>query len=308
MSTRRGGLGKGLGALIPKAGTVAANVTPAPMEPAAPGSSDVRYVAVAKIQRGSWQPRRQFHSDTLDELVQSVREHGVLQPLLVRPAGEEFELIAGERRLRAAIAAGLSEVPVRVIVAADREALEMALVENLQREDLDPIEEAEGYRALAERFSLTQEQIAERVGKSRAAVANAVRMLTLPDNVKTMLQQGTLSAGHAKVLLGLSIPGEQEDLARRCVAQGWPVRELERVVARLLRGPRRRRAAASDIPEVHLKDIEERLKQKVGSPVRVTPSRTLSNGRKGAGRIEIEFYSPDDLDRLLLILGISEDF
>jgi len=265
-------------------------------------------VPLASIQAGRWQPRRQFAPEALEELAASIRNHGVLQPLLVRAAGDGYELIAGERRYRAAVAAGLSEVPVRVMQVSDVEALELALIENLQREDLDPIEEAEGYRALAERFHLTQEEIAERVGRSRAAVANSLRLLALPDSVRAMLQSGTLSVGHAKVLMGLELPAEQEQLARECVAREWSVRELEREVARRLRGPRRRRNATPDVPEVHLRDIEERLKQKLGSPVRITPSRTLTGGKKSPGRIEVEFYSPDDLDRLMLILGVSEDF
>ncbi len=311
MSAKSGGLGRGLGALIPRASGVAAHAPVAPSAAgasAAPSAEGVRRVPIASIRNGPWQPRKEFRAEALDELVRSVREHGILQPLLVRPAGEVYELIAGERRLRAASAAGLTEVPVRVLEVGDREALELALIENLQREDLGPIEEAEGYRLLADRFALTQEQIAERVGKSRAAVANSLRLLTLPPAARALLEQGALSVGHAKVLLGLTIAAEQEDVARRCAAQGWSVRELERVTARMTRGPRRRRAATPDVPEVHLRDIEERLKEKLGSPVRLTPSRTLAGGRKAAGRIEIEFYSADDLDRLMLILGLSQEF
>ncbi|MCX7817789.1 MAG: ParB/RepB/Spo0J family partition protein [Kiritimatiellae bacterium] len=299
MTTRPGGLGRGLGALIPRA----------EREPAAAESGGhTKMVPLGAIRSGRWQPRREFSPAQMDELAASIRAHGVLQPLLVRPAGEGYELIAGERRYRAAVAAGLSEVPVRVMEVSDVEALELALIENLQREDLDPIEEAEGYRALGERFQLTQEQIAVRVGRSRAAVANALRLLTLPEGVREMLRSGALSVGHAKVLLGLPIAAEQEQLAGECVRRGWSVRELEREVARRQRGPRRRRAASPDVPEVHLRDVEERLKQKLGSPVRITPSRTLAGGRKAPGRIEGEFYSADDLDRLMLILGLSEDF
>ncbi len=303
MTSRPGGLGRGLGALIPRGGADTASS----VAPSEPGGA-AKTVPVSSIQTGRWQPRRQFAPEALEELASSIRAHGVLQPLLVRPAGNGYELIAGERRYRAAVAAGLAEVPVRVMEVSDVEALELALIENLQREDLDPIEEAEGYRALAERFHLTQEQIAERVGRSRAAVANSLRLLTLPESVRAMLQSGALSVGHAKVLLGVEVAPEQERLARDCAAKGWSVRELEREVAKRQRGPRRRRVAASDIPEVHLKDLEERLKQKLGSPVRIAPSRTLAGGRKAPGRIEVEFFSADDLDRLMLILGISEDF
>jgi len=307
MAGKPGGLGRGLGALIPKASAVAAAAGDPRPEPAAP-PSEVRRVPVGSVRTGVWQPRRTFRAEPLDELVQSVRERGVLQPLLVRAAGDGFELIAGERRLRAAVAAGLAEVPVRLMAVSDREALELALIENLQREDLDPIEEAEGYRMLAERFQLTQEQVAERVGKGRASVANALRLLGLPDPVRSMIEDGRLSVGHAKVLLGLSIPLEMESLARQSVKEGWSVREIEKAVERIRRGPRRRRSAQSDVPAPHVKDIEERLKQKLGSAVRITPSRTLANGRKAKGRIEIEFYTGDDLDRLMLILGLTEEF
>ncbi len=305
MTTRPGGLGRGLGALIPRGGGTDATASTAERSASGGGANTV---PVASIQTGRWQPRRQFAPEALEELTASIRAHGVVQPLLVRPMGEGYELIAGERRYRAAVAAGLAEVPVRVVEVSDVEALELALIENLQREDLDPIEEAEGYRALSERFHLTQEQIAERVGRSRAAVANSLRLLTLPESVRGMLQSGTLSVGHAKVLLGVELAPEQERLARDCAAKGWSVRELEREVAKRQRGPRRRRSTAPDIPEVHLKDLEERLKQKLGSPVRIEPSRTLAGGRKAPGRIEVEFFSADDLDRLMLILGVSEDF
>lgn len=307
MAARPGGLGRGLGALIPKASAVAAAAGDRRPETASP-DSEVRRVPVGSIRTGVWQPRRTFRPEPLEKLVQSVRERGVLQPLLVRAAGGGYELIAGERRLRAAVAAGLAEVPVRLMAVSDREALELALIENLQREDLDPIEEAEGYRMLGERFQLTQEQIAERVGKGRASVANAMRLLGLPEAVRVMLEDGRLSVGHAKVLLGLSIPQEMESLSRQSVKEGWSVRDLERAVDRLRRGPRRRRSAQPDVPAPHVRDIEDRLKQKLGSSVQITPSRTLANGRKASGRIEIEFYSADDLDRLMLILGLTEEF
>jgi ParB family chromosome partitioning protein len=301
-----GGLGRGLDALIPRASTSAPKEPPNAAGTA--DGSDVRRVSITAIRSGLWQPRRNFSADSLEELARSIREHGVAQPLLVRPTDQGYELIAGERRLRAATLAGLTDVPVRVLNVSDQEALELALIENLQREDLDPLEEAEGYRTLMEKFGLTQEQVAERVGRARTSVANALRLLSLPESVQQLIRERRLSAGHAKVLLSVTVPAEQDDLARRCVAHGWSVRELERVVARLLRGPRRRRTGSSEIPEVHLRDIEERLKQKFGSPVHVTPCRTLAGGRRAPGRIEVEYPTPDDLDRILLILGLSDDF
>lgn len=306
MSNKPGGLGKGLGALIRGApqNPPPAAVAPAPVAPV----SEVRKVPVASVHAGVWQPRKEFKSEPLDELIRSIRERGVLQPLLVRAAADGFELIAGERRLRAATAAGLTEVPVKVMNVTDREALELALIENLQREDLNPIEEAEGYRALLDRFELTQDQVAERVGRARASVANSLRLLVLADPVRALLKDGAISVGHAKVLLGLTIAEEQGNFARRTVKEGWSVRDLEREVARAHRPPRRRGASRSDVPETHLRDIREKLQQKLGTGVYVFPSRTLASGRKAKGRIEIEYYTGDDLDRLMIVLGLSDAF
>jgi ParB family chromosome partitioning protein len=307
MAAKPGGLGRGLGALIkdtPPAATAAPAAAGRPAEAAPTGA---RRLAVAQIHKSPWQPRHQFDQESLGELVQSVREHGVLQPLLVRKSGAGFELIAGERRLRAAQAAGLPDVPAIVMDVSDREALELALIENLQRSDLNLIEEAEGYRALAEKFSLTQEDIAARVGKARPTVANALRLLDLPVKVKQLIAERQLSPGHAKALLGLENTREQELLAARAVAEGLSVRQVEKVVARTRRGPRAARRVTSDIPEDHLKYVLEHLHQKLGTAVRLEPCKTLPNGRKAKGAIEIDFYSADDLDRILVILGIAGD-
>jgi ParB family chromosome partitioning protein len=263
-------------------------------------------VPLSAIRRSPWQPRHHFEESSLAELVQSVRERGVLQPLLVRRAGDGFELIAGERRLRAAQEAGLKEVPVVIMEVSDREALELALVENLQRDDLNLIEEAEGYRTLAEKFQLTQEEISQRVGKARTTVTNALRLLELPDTVKRAVAERLLSPGHAKALLGLDIPQEREALANRIVAEGLSVRTVERIVARLRKGPRKGRAEKSDIPADHLKFLLDQLHQRLGTSVRITPSRTLANGKRVKGSIEIDYFSGDDLDRLLVILGVSD--
>lgn len=304
MAAKPGGLGRGLGALIRDTPPAApATVAPAPEAPAA----GPRRIPVARLQKSPWQPRHQFDQEALAELVQSVREHGVLQPLLVRQAGDGFELIAGERRLRAAQEAGLADVPAIVMDVSDREALELALIENLQRSDLNLIEEAEGYRALAEKFSLTQEDIAARVGKARPTVANALRLLDLPVKVKQLIAERRLSPGHAKALLGLSQPREQELLAARTVAEGLSVRQVEKIVARARREPRKPRGEKSDIPEEHVKYVLDHLHQKLGTAVRLEPCKTLPNGRKAKGQIAIDFYSPDDLDRILVILGIAGD-
>jgi ParB family chromosome partitioning protein len=231
----------------------------------------------------------------------------VLQPLLVRKVEDRYELIAGERRWRAAQEARLRDVPVLVKDVSDQEALELALIENLQREDLNPIEEAEGYRLLTDKFDMTQEQVAERVGKARATIANALRLLDLPDPVKVMLAEARLSSGHAKVLLGLEIPREQELLAQRTVREGLSVRALENIVAHQKKPARKARARHDDIPGEHIKYLIDQLHRHLGTSVRISSCKTLSNGKKAKGRVEIDFYSSEDLDRLLALLGLTED-
>jgi ParB family transcriptional regulator, chromosome partitioning protein len=290
------GLGRGLGALI--------RDTP---EAEAPLGGGVQEVPLEEIRPNRAQPRQVFDAAMLGELTASIRQRGVMQPLWVRRGDDGYELIAGERRLRAAREAGLATVPVQVLEASDQEALELALVENLQREDLNLIEEAEGYRELAETFALTQADIAARVGKARATVANALRLLDLPAPVRDMVADGQLSAGHAKVLLGVELAPDQEALARRVVREQLSVRTLERMVAALRRSPRRRRSAQPDVPEEHLRHLCDVLYRRLGTGVRVRPSRTLPNGKRAKGSIEIDFYSGEELDRLLEILGVAEE-
>jgi len=304
MAAKHIGLGRGLNALIKE--------VPAAAEAAPESPEKVTYLPLRSIRKNPWQPRRVFDPAALEDLVRSIRERGVLQPLLVRkvPAGDgttAYELIAGERRLRAAEVAKLEQVPVVLMEASDHEALELALIENLQREDLNVIEEAEGYRALADKFQMTQDQIADRVGKARATVANSLRLLDLPESVKKMLSEGHLSAGHAKVLLGLEIPAEQVLLAGRAAKEGMSVRALERVVAKLKRPPRKPRAEKADIPGDHLRYLTDRLQRHMGTSIRILPCRTLANGKKAKGTVEIDYFSTDELDRLLIIFGLSED-
>ena len=304
MAAKPTGLGRGLGALIKDT----TPTTPEPQIVAPAKSGGASRLPVAQIQRSPWQPRHIFEQEALSELVASVRERGVLQPLLVRRSGEHFELIAGERRLRAALEAGLPDVPAIVMEVTDREALEIALVENLQRSDLNLIEEAEGYRALAEKFQMTQEQIAMRVGKARPTIANAMRLLELPDAVKQLVAEKRLSPGHAKALIGLENRKEMELLAQRAVTEDLSVRTMENIVARAKRGPRKERVEQTDIPEQHMKFLIERMHQYFGTQVRMTPCRTLASGKKIKGSLEIDFHSSDELDRLLVILGITESF
>ena len=295
MATKHG-LGRGLDALI-KDGTPAAAVEGT--------GKDILRVPIAAVRKSPWQPRRAFEPGAMAELTQSVRDRGVLQPLLVRQVGADYELIAGERRLRAATEAGLKDVPVLVMTAADPDALQLALIENLQREDLNVIEEAEGYRLLVERFNLTQEDIAARVGKARASVANTLRLLALPAEVKQMVVGRQLSAGHAKVLSGLDIEAEQLQLAKRSLKENLSVRNLEKLVEKARRAPRKPRALRNDIPADHVSLLSDRLHTHFGTSVRLTPCRTYANGTKGKGTLEIDFFSNDDLDRILTLLGVS---
>lgn len=299
-------LGRGLNALLGGAPKPPA----APATPAAPAAAEsrspdgIRRVPLDQVEPCAFQPRRDFAPEELEELAESIREQGILQPLIVRERSGKFELIAGERRWRAARLAELSEVPVIVREADDRAVLEMALIENLQREDLNPIEEAEGYRQLADRFGLRQEDVAARVGKSRVAVANALRLLKLPADLQSHLRNGRLSVGHAKVILGLEMSEKQALAADRVMRDGLNVRQTEDLVARLQtrRGAPARpgRTPATGATDPQLAAIEEQLREHLGTPVRL-------RYRKGRGSVEIQFFSDDDLNRVLEVLGVQVD-
>lgn len=321
------GLGRGLGALISHhhAPAPAAHAPqPAAPAPAAPQSApaaapqpaaDPRHtvfeVPVAEIARSPWQPRQTFDEEALRELAESIKANGVIQPLICRKNAEgRYELIAGERRLRASIEAKLVKVPVILVDAEDRRAAEMAIIENIQRQDLNVIEEAEGYRTLAESFNLTQQDVADRVGKARASVANAVRLLELPDEVKQLIGSGLLSTGHAKVLLGLTDTTEQTILGRKCVTEDLTVRTLEKIIQRRkaeAEGVDTRRPGKPDLPESYVRDLTDRLHKHFGTAIRLTPGITHANGKHTKGMLEIDFYDNDDLDRILNVLGITLD-
>lgn len=285
---RRGGLGRGLGALIPAA---------PPAAPAPPGEgADVglREVPVDAIHPNPRQPRTVFDPVGLDELAASIRLLGVLQPILVRPDGAGFELVAGERRWRAARLAGLSHLPALVRPVDDRSSLEHAVVENIQRAQLSALEEAAAYAQLMEDFALTQEQVADRVGKSRAAVANTLRLLKLPPPVLALLADESLTAGHVRALLGLEDPGAQTALAQLAVAQGWSVRRVEEEVRRRQSAePERQRARpGSSVPRPPaLLELEHLLSDHLDTRVQVTLSRKR-------GRVVIDFASIEDLERI----------
>ena len=263
-------------------------------------------VGVERIRPSALQPRRDFPPESLRELANSIREQGILQPLVVRRQGDVLELIAGERRWRAAQLAGLTEVPVIVRDADDTTTLELMLVENLQREGLNPLEEAQGYAELIERFQLTQDSVATKVGRSRTAVANALRLLKLPADVQAMLRDGRIASGHAKVILGLADPAGQSEAARRVVAEALSVRQTEELVTRLgaaTREPARptaRPATEVAARDPHVVAVEDRLRQRFGTKVTV-------RYRQGRGQIDIRFFSDDELERVLEIVGVRLD-
>jgi ParB family chromosome partitioning protein len=287
-------LGKGLSALISSRPAVLR------MEPEAV-ASDVMQVSLSRIVPSPLQPRKEFTHDALMELVESIRQHGIIQPLVVREIEGRHELIAGERRWRAAQEAGLTEVPVIMRVATDLEVLELSLIENLQRADLNPIEEADAYARLANEFGMRQEEIAQKVGRSRAAVANSMRLLELHKQVQGWLIQGLISVGHAKVLLALKQPEEQFLVAETILRRSATVRETERLVARQLgatRPRRKRQASGANVTPASIEDLQNRLQQHLGTRV------TIHHGEK-RGRIEIEYYGNDDLQRLLDAFGLA---
>jgi ParB family chromosome partitioning protein len=312
--TRAGGLGRGLGALIDAPVTPMRPVVRPPITTIAKPVVEEKYansvltVPVSEIVRSPWQPRQTFDEAALRELADSIRANGIIQPLVCRklPDGR-FELIGGERRLRASQLAELTHVPVILIEAEDRKAAELAIVENIQRADLNAIEEAEGYRTLSEKFNLTQGEVAERVGKPRPSVANALRLLELPDETKAMVADGRLPAGHAKVILSLARTEDRIRMGRRVVTEGLTVRTLERIVANINTPPTQHRLARYDLPTEYLRDLIDRLHGLFGTAVRVTPSKTFPNGRRAKGMLEVDFYNNDDLDRILSILGIRMD-
>ncbi len=291
----RSGLGKGLGALI---GTPSV----APATDVAESGERVHQIDLARIVPSTLQPRKDFGREALQELIDSIRQHGVIQPLIVRQVGARFELIAGERRWRAAQEIGLATAPAIVRTANDLEVLELSLIENLQRADLNPIEEAQGYARLSNEFGMRQEDIALKVGRSRAAVANALRLLDLHPQVQVWLAQNLLSVGHAKVLLALKAPEEQLLAAETVLRRNATVRSTERLVARQLgigRSRRRSRRVAVELSAegTAVEDLQNRLQQHLATHV------AIHHGDK-RGRIEIEYYGTDDLQRIVTALGL----
>lgn len=289
---RKDRLGKGLGALLGDY-----------LESDELKDGEVRTVEVRTISPNPLQPRKEFTADELSELVESIRENGLLQPLVVRPAPgapDRFELVAGERRFRAIDTLGWKDVSVLVRDVDDETLLVLALVENLQREALNPLEEAEGYRTLADTFGMTQEEIARSVGKNRSTVANLLRLLRLPPSIRRMLQNDELSMGHARALLAVENPGRASELARKAVQKGWSVREVERRASRAREGLRRKPDPPSPDRDAVVRALEEALREELATKVR------LKGVRSGTGTIEIPFHSTEDFERLFALIAGRE--
>jgi len=295
------GLGRGLSSLLgarpPADKQTKAGNSPAP-------SDTPNEVPIGEILPGAMQPRNGFDDASLNELAESIRENGIMQPLVVRPREGGYDLIAGERRWRASQMAGLASVPIVIRDVDDRTALELALVENLQRENLDPIEEAKGYAQLVDQFDLTQEEVAAKVGKNRATVANALRLIKLPPEVQTYMRDGLLSSGHAKVILGLKQAKDQIAAAKRVIKKELSVRQTEELLGELGQatpGKTKRGAIGkSAATDAYILSLEGKLRERLGTKVAL-------RYRKGKGSVDIKFFNDEDLQRILETLSIKAD-
>ncbi|MGN7477739.1 ParB/RepB/Spo0J family partition protein [Solibacillus silvestris] len=278
------GLGKGIDALF--------------REEAVHKEDQVQQVAVAKILANPFQPRKIFDETTIEELAASIREHGIIQPIIVRKSGKKYEIVAGERRYRAAKNAGLTEVPVIVKDFNEQQMMEVAILENLQREDLTPIEEAEAYNSLIVKLNFTQEDLAKRLGKSRPHIANLIRLLQLPEDVRELVNEGKLTMGHGRALLGLKNKRRIPEVANKVIKDHLNVRQLEKYIQDANEAVSRE--TKSTKKDVHTQATESQLREYFGTQVQIKKA-------KNKGKIEIEFYSEDDLHRILEILNIEEE-
>ena len=294
MALKRG-LGKGLDSLIPTNVMMESEVKHATVSTASSaeeGKDGTLMVKLSKVEPNREQPRKNFDEDSLQELAESLKQFGMLQPILVQTRGDYYEIIAGERRWRAAKIAGLKEVPVIVRELTDQEIVEISLIENIQREDLNPIEEAQAYKRLLTEFHLKQDEVAERVSKSRTAVTNSMRLLKLCDEVQKMVVDDMISTGHARALISIEDPEEQYLIAQKIFDEKLSVREVEKLVKDLHKPPKPPKEENKTLQAIY-QEISERLKQSLSTKV------SVSAKQNGAGKIEIEFYNHEDLERLL---------
>ena len=285
----RKALGKGLGALIPTRTTAVAAV-PHPERPSE--------VSIELVDPNPLQPRRLFEQDKLDELAQSIRSNGIIQPLVVRRAGERYQLVAGERRWRAAKLAGIENVPVVIREIPDERLLEVTLIENIQREDLNPVETAQAFSAMLSQLNLNPDEIGQRTGKDRSTIVNFVRLLQLPREILELVAARSLTAGHARALLMVQGAEAQRAVAKRAVEQGWSVRQTERVTQKMTEGKKPKKLEEIRI-DPNVKAAIQAMEEKLGTKVKI------HEGARGKGRIEIEYYSAEDLDRIYEIIAGS---
>jgi ParB family chromosome partitioning protein len=284
MENPRKALGKGLGALLPTR-------LPAPVAPPSTHEDIAQTISVDAIEPNPYQPRRVFQNEKLSELAQSIRANGIIQPIVVRRVGDKFQLVAGERRWRASKLAGLAQVPVVIQDIPDDRLLEITLVENIQREDLNPIETAHAFSRMASELSLTAEQIGQRTGKDRTTITNFMRLLALPTDLQQLIAERRLSAGHARCLLALPGPDLQREVAEKAVAQGWSVRQLERTTQRMMEGRKPKHVDEVET-DPNVKAAIQEMERVLGTKVRIVEKA------KQKGKIEIEYYSAEDLDRI----------
>lgn len=282
MKAKKSALGKGLGALIPES----------PEERKFEDKNKVNEVDINKVSPNKNQPRKNFDDEKLNELAVSIKENGIIQPIIVKKSGDYYQIIAGERRWRAARIAGLKKVPIIEKELTEREVMEISLIENLQREDLNPIEEAIAYKKLIDEFSLTQEEIAKKLGKSRPVIANSMRLLNLDSRVIQYIIEGIISEGHGRVIVGINNCDIQYEVAKKVIDEGLNVRQTERLVKSI---ETKKNIKEKEKKDIFIKEIENRLKLVLGTKV------VISKGRKKS-KIEIEYYSKDDLERILDIL------
>ena len=275
-------LGKGLSALIPENVNLEKGET-------------IAYVNTSHIKKNTLQPRKEFDQEKLSDLISSIKEKGVLQPLLVRRSGDQYELIAGERRLRAVQSLNIDKVPVIVKVASDQEALVLALIENIQREELNAIEEAKAFKRLIDEFSFTQDVVAQSVGRNRTTVTNILRLLALPDEIQKSISAGSFSMGHARAILSIKDESKQKALWKKTLDKGLSVREIESLVKVEGDGQGKKKKVSLDSKDRYVVELEEDLQRTLGTKVRI-------KAQKKRGQVVIEYYSPDDLERIIHII------
>lgn len=296
---KRNGLGKGLDSLIGGSLNLAVSNKEEQNQTEQKANEMVK---LRLIEPNRNQPRKQFDEDSLMELAESIKLYGVIQPIIVCKKDSHYEIIAGERRWRAAKMAGLKEVPVIIKDYTEKEIAEISLVENLQRDDLNPIEEAKAYERLIKEYQLKQEEVAERVAKSRTVITNSLRLLKLSDKVQTMLMEGLITVGHAKVLLGISSKEQQEEIAEHIIDEKLSVRELEAYVKSISNPKKKQSVSKKPLGNIELyHTLEERMKECIGTKVHI------NRKEENRGRIEIDYYSSDDLERIIEILGVYQD-